>query len=112
MAAPTNAALVKKALANSEPSTHGPSRQMPMLGLCVRFQCVAEADRGVALTERDQIDPKRTCDAAIIFILFRVPCQKLVGLPQRSTCRRPNGQASHIRKLLSADKARHSTCTS
>jgi hypothetical protein len=24
MAAPTNAALVKKALANSEPSTHGP----------------------------------------------------------------------------------------
>ena len=27
MAAPTNAALVKKALANSEPSTHGPSRR-------------------------------------------------------------------------------------
>ena len=26
MAAPTNAALVKKALANSEPSTHGPKR--------------------------------------------------------------------------------------
>ena len=26
MDAPTNAALVKKALANSEPSTHGPSR--------------------------------------------------------------------------------------
>ena len=26
MAAPTNAALVKKVLANSEPSTHGPSR--------------------------------------------------------------------------------------
>ena len=25
MAAPTNAALVKKALANSEPSTHGPN---------------------------------------------------------------------------------------
>ena len=25
MAAPTNAALVKKVLANSEPSTHGPS---------------------------------------------------------------------------------------
>jgi len=28
MAAPTNAAFVKKVLANSEPSTHGPSRQM------------------------------------------------------------------------------------
>ena len=27
MAAPTNTALVKKVLANSEPSTHGPSRQ-------------------------------------------------------------------------------------
>ena len=27
MAAPTNAAYVKKALANSEPSTHGPSRR-------------------------------------------------------------------------------------
>ena len=26
MAAPTNAALVKKVLANSEPSTHGPKR--------------------------------------------------------------------------------------
>ena len=28
MAAPTNAALVKKTLANPEPSTHGPSRQI------------------------------------------------------------------------------------
>ena len=28
MAAPTNAAYVKKALANSEPSTHGPSLQI------------------------------------------------------------------------------------
>ena len=28
MAAPTDAALVKKVLANSEPSTHGPLRQI------------------------------------------------------------------------------------
>ena len=28
MAAPTNAALVKKVLANSEPSTHGPERHL------------------------------------------------------------------------------------
>ncbi|MGC1538569.1 MAG: hypothetical protein WA808_02085, partial [Xanthobacteraceae bacterium] len=28
MAAPTNAALVKKVLANTEPSTHGPSRRV------------------------------------------------------------------------------------
>src|SRR3954453_21643847 len=35
MAAPTNAAFVKKALANSEPSTHGPSlpnRGCPLFG--------------------------------------------------------------------------------
>jgi transposase len=31
MAAPTNAALVKKTLANSEPSTHGPSRPIAAL---------------------------------------------------------------------------------
>ena len=29
MAAPTNAAYVKKALANSEPSTHGTKRTIP-----------------------------------------------------------------------------------
>jgi len=29
MAAPTNAANVKKSLANPEPSTHGPKRKLP-----------------------------------------------------------------------------------
>ena len=33
MAAPTNAANVKKALANSEPSTHGTKRRKSMLAL-------------------------------------------------------------------------------
>ena len=32
MAAPTNAALVKKTLANSEPSTHGPLRRFRAVG--------------------------------------------------------------------------------
>jgi hypothetical protein len=32
MAAPTNAALVKKTLANSEPSTHGPKWTLPIFG--------------------------------------------------------------------------------
>ena len=32
MAAPTNAAYVKKALANSEPSTHGPKLTSPERG--------------------------------------------------------------------------------
>ena len=37
MAAPTNAALVKKVLANSEPSTHGPSRHVAPRSLTVAF---------------------------------------------------------------------------
>jgi hypothetical protein len=41
MAAPTNAAFVKKALANLEPSTHGPSRHFVRMQLC-RFR--SEAD--------------------------------------------------------------------
>jgi hypothetical protein len=38
MAAPTNAALVKKALANSEPSTHGPSTDVPIVLAKVCFE--------------------------------------------------------------------------
>jgi hypothetical protein len=34
MAAPTNAAFVKKVLANSEPSTHGPKRTFPPTSEC------------------------------------------------------------------------------
>jgi hypothetical protein len=37
MAAPTNAALVKKVLANSEPSTHGPSRPIAFWWPTVAF---------------------------------------------------------------------------
>jgi hypothetical protein len=37
MAAPTNAANVKKALANSEPSTHGTSRHTALRSSHVRF---------------------------------------------------------------------------
>src|SRR2546423_1017603 len=36
MAAPTNAAFVKKALANSEPSTHGPKRRFAAVQRYVR----------------------------------------------------------------------------
>ena len=42
MAAPTNAALVKKVLANSEPSTHGPKRTFRGSGCESAFG--AEAD--------------------------------------------------------------------
>src|ERR1039457_6040125 len=38
MAAPTNAANVKKALANSEPSTHGTSRHLPHRNIFGRYR--------------------------------------------------------------------------
>jgi len=38
MAAPTNAANVKKALANSEPSTHGTSRRMWQRPECPKYE--------------------------------------------------------------------------
>jgi hypothetical protein len=41
MAAPTNAAYLKKALANSEPSTHGTSRQFAATQQFSRFQSEA-----------------------------------------------------------------------
>ena len=42
MAAPTNTALVKKALANSEPSTHGPSRPIAALQFFGRYWGTAD----------------------------------------------------------------------
>ena len=47
MAAPTNAALVKKVLANSEPSIHGPSRHLPRCERMSPFEARAEVtDKG------------------------------------------------------------------
>jgi hypothetical protein len=47
MAAPTNAAFVKKTLANSEPSTHGPKRWFAASQTYVRSRgdCVAKLAR-------------------------------------------------------------------
>jgi hypothetical protein len=45
MAAPTNAALVKKVLANSEPSTHGPSRQIVLCNRMSAFGRRAEVTK-------------------------------------------------------------------
>src|SRR4249920_641614 len=42
MAAPTNAANVKKALANSEPSTHGTSRTCWRATTTSAFECIAD----------------------------------------------------------------------
>ncbi len=44
MAAPTNAALVKKTLANSEPSTHGPSRRSWHFHDFGRFRATTDLD--------------------------------------------------------------------
>jgi hypothetical protein len=45
MAAPTNAAFVKKVLANSEPSTHGPKPTFCDCGLESAFGGKADIDR-------------------------------------------------------------------
>ena len=45
MAAPTNAALVKKALANSEPSTHGPKRHFAAPNNNVAVGVTTDIDR-------------------------------------------------------------------
>ena len=42
MAAPTNTALVKKVLANSEPSTHGPLRQILQCKRMSAFRVAAD----------------------------------------------------------------------
>ena len=49
MAAPTNAANVKKALANTEPSTHGTSRHCAATQQFSRFR--SEADMGKPFAE-------------------------------------------------------------
>jgi hypothetical protein len=53
MAAPTNAANVKKALANSEPSTHGTNRKWLMLPTMSGIGC--EADSTVAAADSNLI---------------------------------------------------------
>ena len=45
MAAPTNAARVKKVLANLEPSTHGPSRHFAATQHVCRFRSEADINR-------------------------------------------------------------------
>ena len=45
MAAPTNAAFVKKALANSGPSTHGPSLHIAVVWICVRYWGTTDMSR-------------------------------------------------------------------
>jgi|HubBroStandDraft_1064217.scaffolds.fasta_scaffold11618_5 hypothetical protein len=45
MAAPTNAAFVKKVLANSEPSTHGPYRYLAALHQIGRYRSEPDVER-------------------------------------------------------------------
>jgi hypothetical protein len=60
MAAPTNAAHVKKALANSEPSTHGTSRQFAASQHFGRFWSKAEVGRPLEPTDSVANDPEET----------------------------------------------------
>jgi hypothetical protein len=60
MAAPTNTALVKKVLANSEPSTHGPSRHFAATQQLSRFQGIADMVGPAAGLVPVENDPTRT----------------------------------------------------
>ena len=57
MAAPTNAANVKKALANPEPSTHGPSLHFAATQQLGRIRSEADIDRFSVRTEAVAFDP-------------------------------------------------------
>jgi hypothetical protein len=57
MAAPTNAALVKKTLANPEPSTHGPSHRFAPALRFGRKRSIADLGRFSAPNEPVAIDP-------------------------------------------------------
>ena len=59
MAAPTNAANVKKALANSEPSTHGTKRTCRVALHMSAFG--GKADIALPHRKMSANDPKRTC---------------------------------------------------
>jgi len=61
MAAPTNAALVKKVLANSEPSTHGPKRtSYYRAGMSASGGKADISWRRANVNEMSAFDPKRT----------------------------------------------------
>ena len=60
MAAPTDAALVKKVLANSEPSTHGPSRHLVASHQIRRYRSEAEVDPTPNPAHQVEIGPQQT----------------------------------------------------
>jgi hypothetical protein len=71
MAAPTNAALVKKALANSEPSTHGPFRRLPRRPRC---PVLGKADFEADIANRSFVT-RSGCRAAAIAVMHNAPTQ-------------------------------------
>jgi hypothetical protein len=60
MAAPTNTADVKKTLANSEPSTHGPSPHFTAMPDVGSFRTEADTDRQARTAGSVANDPKAT----------------------------------------------------
>ena len=60
MAAPTNTALVKKVLANSEPSTHGPKRHFAAPNNRVAIGITTDIASAPVLNASVVNDPERT----------------------------------------------------
>ena len=67
MAAPTNAAGVKKALANPEPSTHGPSRHFACGVTIGRYRGEADIKRQQGPAGPVENDPIRTSTQYVSF---------------------------------------------
>src|SRR5580698_827620 len=87
MAAPTNAAFVKKVLANSEPSTHGPSQPRRSFdGVSVTWGAAVTARRG-RRNWRMQLTPMtRLISGRRIILRWRT--EALVSASRLRYCRR------------------------
>jgi hypothetical protein len=79
MAAPTNAANVKKVLANSEPSTHGTSRQFLAPKNSVAFGGTPDIGGFWSATDRSRMTQVRhwPCTAAIVLMPVSAPIKVL-----------------------------------
>ncbi len=91
MAAPTDAALVKKVLANSEPSTHGPFRHLVALHQIGRDRSGAEVDRTPNPAHAVDNDPRPTSDVECASReIAASAAARPVSRPPRALARRPH----------------------
>ena len=106
MAAPTNAANVKKVLVNSEPSTHGTSQTNPK-AQNLRSVLMQSGHLWTAVSaEPAANDPKQTSRDFAINQPSR-PRDRTCGVRQLTTC---TGSSQYRRRWSSARRTRRRTC--